>query len=145
MGDLIIVPPDRLRAIWPLVLPHLIKVREACNEQWIPEDVYADVRSGAAWLLVRGEAPALTLVCVLRIDASIYNSDKDLVMWIASSTEGSDVLEHWPQIEQMARQAGCKRVTFNSPRRGWLRRAKFYGFDVERVTFVRRIDSGGEQ
>ena len=139
MGDLIAVPPDQLRALWPLVLPHIIKVRELCGEPWLPEDVYADLRNGTAWLLVRGELPNLTAVLVLKVEANNYNNERELLLWIASTSEGRDVLEHLPQVDQMARQAGCNRVTFSSTRRGWLRRAVFYGFEIERVKYVREI------
>lgn len=41
-----------VRQMWPVILPGIIKIKETNGEPWLPEDIYANLATGAAGLYV---------------------------------------------------------------------------------------------
>ena len=113
-----LVHPADLRKHWPRILGSLCVVRAKAKTDWIPEDVYHALKSGAAACHV-GEAGIL----ITTLTRAEFSGEPALHVWIAHSTQDADVLEAGiPMLREMAKAAGVQRITFGSPRPGWAKR-----------------------
>lgn len=108
------VPPLEARAAYPLIRARLEQLSK--GEAWMPEDVYRDLCIGNAYLW---RTPDLDGFLVLQI--SDTPATKDLHIWIAHNSSSGTVPEFMDQLRRIARDHHCTRITFESPRRGWLR------------------------
>lgn len=130
-GKLRAVPVSEIASLWGKVRPELEKMARF-SDGWIPEDVYTLIVSGHAHLYVaesewRG-------FCVLQVLPNY--TGKRLHIWIAY---GWDIEEHAEEVMALAKQAGCRKVTFESPRRGWWKRAEHFGFKETRCMYEREV------
>ncbi|MCP3735618.1 hypothetical protein M9979_12115 [Sphingomonas sp. RP10(2022)] len=107
---------DQRRAAWPELRPRLAALVERTGEPWMPEDVFHLTTMGQATLWA---TPDLGCFIVTQIDEQPWG--RSLVVWIASEVTDARALEYMDQVRSIARDAGCDRVTFTSPRRGWMR------------------------
>jgi hypothetical protein len=125
------VTVGELPEIWGKVRPELERIARH-SDGWLPEDVYVLLVTGHASLYVNdGEWRGF---CVLQVLPNY--TGKRLHIWIA---HGWDVEEHAEEVIDLAKQAGCRKVTFESPRRGWWKRAEHFGFKETRCVYERNI------
>lgn len=109
---LIIVQPGDLRAIWPMVRDRLAATIADCGEPIVQEDVFHEILVGNAYLWATEEAGAFV---VLQIRAG--TNTRDLHIWLAGESTVARAADYWPQLLEIAAEAGCSRITFESPRR----------------------------
>lgn len=109
---LIHVGPSDLRRIWPMIRERVAGIAVATGEPWIAEDVYAEIAAGTAWLWATDD-----LGCFIVIQIGVATYSRDLVVWVASEETDARAADFLPQVQVMARECGCTRVVFNSPRR----------------------------
>lgn len=136
-----IVNPLYLSGFWDHIKPGLTQIledmnSEVINEMWIPEDVYASIKSGESQLWIGDEG---FVVSIIHLDR--YNGEKTFTVWLGYSFDNTNnVLENNQKIlEEYARNNQCHLMKFYSTRKGFLRRAKDLGYSVGPVTFVKRI------
>jgi hypothetical protein len=77
-----IVPIDQLRATWPRARSAVDDIRQRTDQPWLVEDVYADLLSGQALLLMRDDESA---IAVVKRDVRQYPQAPTLLVWLAWS------------------------------------------------------------
>jgi hypothetical protein len=131
------VHPGDVQAYWPYVAPRLVKLRAKTKARWIPEDVYAEIKTGSATLHIAGEGSDYLGFVVLQ--ARPDYDGKTLWVWIACSDGKVDVVEKYePELVAMARKIGAKRLEFSSPRK-WERRLSGYGWAESHAVFAKEV------
>jgi hypothetical protein len=96
---------------------------------WIPEDVYCFLVGNHATLYVNdGEWRGFVILQLLPNYA-----EKRLHIWLASGQ--GELMGFLDEIKEIAKSSGAKRITFESPRKGWEKRAPFYGFEPKRTVY----------
>lgn len=122
-----------VRIAWDSIRHGLDQVRTQMHADWRPEDVYALCLWGKASLYTAPEG----FVVLVRMQNEFTSEPYLYVM--AAHGDGMVQEKYWPQIEHMARQAGCAYVECLSPRRGFERT----GWTVEHVCYRRRLRGDG--
>jgi hypothetical protein len=158
-NNLIVIEKPELRKYWSLVRPALEKMQKdrKSADKWTPEDVYLSLLEGRSTLvltsIVPGENTGLryadretaiqnfTGFMVLQ-KTSTYE-DAALHIWIAASNEGkaeaSNILTFNSEMDELAKNIGCTRITFNSNRDFWKRVAPRFRFEELDVKWSRDV------
>ena len=118
--DFTLIAPAGLRDIWP-------RIREGLDlmppEDWIPEDVYHLVKSGDSALYIGTNEHGYAGFIVLRMLRAEFSGEPRLHCWLAHNVGDADVFAEAENfVKQTAANAGAKRITFGSPRKGWAKR-----------------------
>lgn len=115
------VPTEHLRRVWASVRPQLLNILEKSPEDWIPEDVYADVQAGRSLLFFAMEDER----CVGGV--VVKPQGKTLLTWVAWGTHGlrEDAMSG---LREIARNLRCTELMFETKRRGWDKVAPKLGF-----------------
>lgn len=134
---LVYIAPEHLQQAWPRIISGLLKVQEHSESHWIPEDVYACLKSGRATLHlteVDGQS------CGFVILEPVQNYDgKELHLWCVYNDSQHDVFSIFtPEIDKMGRAIGAKRLTFWSPRK-WDKKVKPLGFEPRQTIFTKEL------
>ena len=118
------IPKDNLRQHWEYIRHGLEIVRSKGHTEYIPEDVYCDCFEQRSMLFMGIIDNKPVGFVVLQ---PIVNR---LHVWAAWSLINDDALfmQAFQEIQQIAKQGGKTKVTFNSERRGWERKARQMGF-----------------
>lgn len=118
------IPRDNLRQHWEYIRHGLEIVRSKGHTEYIPEDVYCDCFEQRSMLFmgVIDNKPVGFVV--------LQPIGNRLHVWAAWSLINDEALfmQAFQEIQQIARQGGKTKVTFNSERRGWERKARQMGF-----------------
>jgi hypothetical protein len=118
------IPRDNLRQHWEYIKHGLEIVRSKGHTEYIPEDVYCDCFEQRSMLFmgVIDNKPVGFVV--------LQPIGNRLHVWAAWSLINDEALfmQAFQEIQQIARQGGKTKVTFNSERRGWERKARQMGF-----------------
>lgn len=128
---------EQLQSAWKIVLPGLLKVQKHSVSHWIPEDVYAALRTGHSTLHLAyvGEEYAGFVV----LTPTTTWDGKVLHIWCAYGVNGCDVVNVFiGEIEKMARGYGAKRVTFQSPRK-WDRVIMKHGYTPVQTEYAKEL------
>jgi len=108
------IHPDELKKYWVWVKQGLLKVIEAGSDGWIPEDVYTSIKLNQATLHIASEGEHFTGFVVLTVTEGYEG--KKLFIWAAYHTAGNAVKKYLPELEQMAKKIGAKKIEFQSMR-----------------------------
>ena len=145
--ELAYIHPDDVHAYWPYVKPRLEKVKAKTNARWLPEDVYAALKSrGATLHIVKKQSTVEYAEGVIAVDylglvvlrPSQDYDGKVLWVWVAFS-ENPDVVDRFiPELVEYARNMGAKRLAFSSPRK-WERRLKRFGWSEAQAIFEKVV------
>jgi hypothetical protein len=118
------IPKDNLRQHWEYIRHGLEIVRSKGHTDYIPEDVYCDCYEQRSMLFmgIIDNKPVGFVV--------LQPIGNRLHVWAAWSLINDEALftQAFQEIQQIARQGGKTKVTFNSERRGWERKARQMGF-----------------
>jgi hypothetical protein len=118
------IPKDNLRQHWEYIRHGLEIVRSKGHTEYIPEDVYCDCFEQRSMLFmgIIDNKPVGFVV--------LQPIGNRLHVWAAWSLINDEALfmQAFQEIQQIARQGGKTKVTFNSERRGWERKARQMGF-----------------
>ena len=118
------IPKDNLRQHWEYIRHGLEIVRSKGHTEYIPEDVYCDCFEQRSMLFmgIIDNKPVGFVV--------LQPIGNRLHVWAAWSLINDDTLfmQAFQEIQQIAKQGGKTKVTFNSERRGWERKARQMGF-----------------
>ena len=126
------IPKDNLRQHWEYIRHGLEIVRSKGHTEYIPEDVYCDCFEQRSMLFmgIIDNKPVGFVV--------LQPIGNRLHVWAAWSLINDDTLfmQAFQEIQQIARQGGKTKVTFNSERRGWERKARQMGFKPQTWEFT---------
>jgi hypothetical protein len=126
------VPIERIGEFWPRIRPFLDQMAHL-SDGWIAEDVYCYLKSGLATLYVaEGEWRGFAVLQLLP-----HYSSKRLHCWIVQTTDDPQI--YMEEVEKIARQAGAHVITFDSPRKGWEKRAKRLGFRPTMIRYTKEL------
>lgn len=118
------IPKDKLREHWEYIRHGLEIVRSKGHTDYIPEDVYCDCYEQRSMLFmgIIDNKPVGFVV--------LQPIGNRLHVWAAWSLLNDEALfmQAFHEIQQIAKQGGKTKVTFNSERRGWERKARQMGF-----------------
>ena len=113
------INPADLHKVWFSIRQGLEVVLERTGEEYLPEDVYAAIKAGTAYLYVVDNG-----FTVLVNSKAPYTNEPVLFIWIAYHATDEDLAdEFYAELKKMAKTIGASKITWNSPRR-WDRRAK---------------------
>lgn len=116
-----------------MVSPLVREVLEICHEPTLPEDVYARLVSGNAFLfLLDGKGCAVIEICS---DAGGRYLNVWILHYVNAVEANRDEILHW--IDTTAKQAGCPVARFTSPR-AWAKLLRG-AFKEKSVTFERIV------
>lgn len=115
--------------------PDLERLATKCGtDGWIPEDVYAICAAGHAALYVN-DGPWVGFA-VLQVLPNY--TGRRLHAWVVHCVVDPD--QFIGRVRDIARAAGCQKITFSSPRKGWMRkRAERLGFAPTMVLFEQEV------
>jgi hypothetical protein len=118
------IPKDNLRQHWEYIRHGLEIVRSKGHTEYIAEDVYCDCYEQRSMLFmgIIDNKPVGFVV--------LQPIGNRLHVWAAWSLSNDEALftQAFQEIQQIAKQGGKTKVTFNSERRGWERKARQMGF-----------------
>ena len=118
------VKPAELRQAWGFVRPGLEKIRARGHNSWIPEDIYTDCfeQRSMLWLCIKDDRAVGFFVLQPNVET--------VHMWAAhlESIDPMDLAEGLRHARNICREGGATKLTFQSNRKGWERRAKSLGF-----------------
>lgn len=114
--ELILVPAEDFRATWRSIRPRLEELAIDHEETWIAEDVFHEILTGNASLWATADLDGFVVLQVLTTPHS-----RDLHVWIASNETLAKAPDFWQQLRDIGSKAECRRITFESPRRGFQR------------------------
>jgi hypothetical protein len=117
------IEPNNLRDFWFYVRPKLEIILSRSPERWIPEDIYADCLSGRSmlWLGFYEEKPfGFVVVQCQEIDT--------LHLWAGYCEQNIPDAVKWKLIEEVAKDLKMKKISFESWRKGWIKKSKQLGF-----------------
>ena len=118
------IPKDQLRQHWEYIRHGLEIVRSKGHTDYIAEDVYCDCYEQRSMLFmgIIDNKPVGFVV--------LQPIGNRLHVWAAWSLLNDEALfmKAFQEIQAIAKQGGKTKVTFNSERRGWERKARQMGF-----------------
>ena len=113
------IPASDLHDVWGIVRPGLVEIINNISPDWIPEDVYAALRSGTSTLHVGYDCGEYDGFVVVTPTPEYYGIC--LFVWCAYSNGTDGITKYLAEIEEMARTIKAKRIRFASPRKGFSR------------------------
>ena len=130
--DKVYIQPKDIKSVWGFVKPNLYTILEKSPENWIPEDIYAAIVTGQAILCISTSKTEPNGFVVGRIiDRQVNTIEKDidtLHIWVGYANTMLREQEQWKLIEQIAKEQNCKRISFETWRKGWSKKAEKLGF-----------------
>lgn len=133
------VKPEHLRDAWEVVLPG---VREASGHSlgaWIPEDCYAGVQRGDLSMFLWIVDDRYAGFIVLQKKHLIHGLALHIFALFVVQEYGDCIDANMHKIDDIARHLGARKVTFQSPRKGWERRCSRLGFEPVSVNYEREV------
>jgi hypothetical protein len=118
------IPKDQLRQHWEYIRHGLEIVRSKGHTDYIAEDVYCDCFEQRSMLFIGiVDNKPVGFVVLQPIGNRLH-------VWAAWSLLNDETLfmQAFQEIQAIAKQGGKTKVTFNSERRGWERKARQMGF-----------------
>lgn len=119
------------RAVWDEIRPGLEAVKAKSHAPWRPEDVYAALLAGRAFLYL-GE-PGFVIV---EPKEDPFTGEGELLVWIAYSREVGAVERFQEAVDDLARTHGFTKLTLWSDRPGW---EKTPGWQQVSAIYERRL------
>jgi hypothetical protein len=110
--------------VWAFVRQGLEKVRAKGHDEWIAEDIYCDCfnQRSMLWIVSDDNGDDYGFMVLQPMGKALH-------IWAAwlDSTNPDDIAKGFNEVKEIAKQGGCKKVTFTSVRRGWTRLAQKLG------------------
>ncbi|HEV2078707.1 MAG TPA: hypothetical protein VGR19_02255 [Allosphingosinicella sp.] len=128
---LTMILPEDVRDVWPTVRGRIAAIQEACDEPWLPEDVFNELVNAQAFLWGTEDLKGFL---ILQVPPQPYG--RELHCWICCNETGEPPLAYWEQLLGIARDNQCVRITFETDRKGFqraipgLRHRHFYSAEV---------------
>lgn len=130
--DKIRIEPQTIKSVWGFVRPKLMVILKKSPEDWIPEDVYTACVTGQAtmWIATNKVEPKGFIV------GRILNVNT-LHIWVGYANTEFKEVRQWEIIEEIARECNCSKISFESWRKGWCKKAMKLGFSPR--TYIKEL------
>lgn len=132
--QIIAVQPAQLSEIWPQIREEVAAIE--CPDDFIPEDVFFHCKSNQATLF-------LLIVDGKRIGWMVLRQmGTCLHIWQLHAENGYDVMSQFrDELMEVARRAGCVKLTYGSSRKAWQKVAPSHGFKMQIVVWECPVDA----
>lgn len=134
-----LIPVDAryLRSEWEYVRAGLEKIIDKTSDDWIPEDVYHEIKANVTGLyLLEHEGQRIGFACLQVWTA--YPTGPQLFirsLWAEPHSAAKYRDDIYDDLKQFAREKGCAAMRLFSPRRwdadGWQMKQHIYEMEVE--------------
>jgi hypothetical protein len=112
---------------WERVRAGLLIVKGTTSDDWLPEDVYMMLMTGAASLYVGEDETGEYLGFMVLQAQPMFHGRKLHVMCAYSATSRQLMRTAWAELQQLAKQISATKITFISNREEWNRVAPRLG------------------
>ena len=127
------ISPNDLSHIWPEIRAEVATIETP--DGLIPEDVFMACKSNNAVLFMLNVGQKRVGWMVVR------NFGTDLHIWQLRADNGYEVMTSFrPQLMEIARNAGCTKITYGSTREAWNKVSKQHGFKIRMVVYECPVD-----
>lgn len=135
-ADIFIMDPSRIGLYWDKMRTGLEKLQRVGSDDWRPEDMYYSIKSGNSIAFINVQGWDGFMIC------SKFETFRGPTLWVWAvyAERGTDVAGYWEKLKEFAREEGVERITFSSPRLGWSRAARNYGFKATQITYEMKVD-----
>ena len=133
--DFLFIKPEDLQGYWPIIKEGLEKVAKH-GDHWIPEDIYAVVKTGNANLHIgysNGYAGFIISQQVQAYDGPVLH------IWAAYSEKENLLESGMVHFREWAKNINARRITFDSPRKGWKKVGEKLGFKPATIKYELRL------
>lgn len=139
MVNLIAIDTDQqLHDVWPRVRAGLEVILTRSRDNWIPEDVYAALKSKGSILVIGQHDGAFVGFVVLTMNKGFDGLEGHI--WAAYNISKSEYIhDAWPQIQGLCRASGCRRITMSSTRKGWAKLGEKLGLEPVQTLYAKDI------
>ena len=134
-----VIDPCHIQRWWPLVRAGLVTIVEKTKPDWIPEDVYRALRNQTAALWLGYFGTMYVGFAVVNEQQNPFNGDRTLMVWCTYMRVSGYLDSFLRKVLSDAQESGFDVVTFQSPRRGWLRRLFSFGFKPRDTIYECRL------
>lgn len=134
---LIAIQPNDLSLVWPEIRAEVATIETP--DGLIPEDVFMACKSNNAvlFMLQVGEKRVGWMV--------VRNFGTDLHIWQLRADNGYEVMTSFrSQLMEIARNAGCTKITYGSTRKAWATVAPQHGFKMRMIVWEAPVDKAEE-
>lgn len=129
------IEPADIAFEWERVRAGLLIVKHATTDDWLPEDVYMAIKTGAAHLFMAEDQDGDYLGFVVLKLVNTFHG-KRLDVWAAYCSGKQPAIRiYLPKIKELAKRAGASVIGFSSARPEWSKAAPRYGFKPAQVTY----------
>jgi hypothetical protein len=115
-APLLFVPPEALWEVWPKVCQHIVDIHDACDEPWGIDEMFGELVAGKSFLWAVADLSGFLVVQMLE-----GKHERVLHCWICYNRSGEPPIAYWPDLQRIAREHGCSRITFENDRPGFQR------------------------
>jgi len=140
-GELMLrlIKPQDIACEWDRVRAGLEIIRKSTGDDWLPEDVYMSIRTNNAALYVGEDKHGDYLgFLILQILPQFHGSK--LHVWCAHSATKEPMMRRaLPEVVQIAKQAGARKIGFSSKRDEWEAVAARIGFKPAQMSYEMEI------
>lgn len=132
--QLVAIAPNELSKIWPTIREEVATIETP--DDLIPEDVYLACKTNSAVLFfLMFEEKRVGWMVVRQIGF-------DLHIWQLKADYGYDVMRVFrDELMEVARNAGCVKLTYGSTREAWNKVSKQHGFKIRMVVYETSVDA----
>jgi hypothetical protein len=111
---MICIPPENLHEHWSYVRAGLEIVRRRAGGDWLPEDVYTALKNGNS-LLYKRDTGFVVVTPIRDFDGTTA------FIWAAYEQDRNFQFEVVPEVIEICRELGARRIRWDSTRKGWAR------------------------
>lgn len=135
------VSPDKIRLAWPFVKPAIEKLLERFPDEWIPENLFADLVHSPpkATLFVLTEE-VIQGFFVIEICTDRHSQKRSLNVWVLCAEQVAEIhqAEIIAKLDELARLCHCSRITYGTARMGWAKAMKGV-FETKSIILERKV------
>lgn len=133
------VKPEDLHFVWQTIKPGIEKAAHFAQGAWIPEDAYSSIQHGQASLFLWSVDKRYAGSIIVMTRAGFEGKTLHIFSLYVEPEYGEHIDANMDQIDELARNHGCRKITFQSPRRGWDKRAERLGFEPVTTTYEKEV------
>lgn len=111
--------------MWDHVKPEAQKLLDRFPDEWITEDLYADIRYGKATLFVLNDE-GIKGFFVVEVCTDRHSQNRSLNVWVlcAEHVGESHQTEIIAKLDELKALCHCSRITYGSARMAWAKAMK---------------------
>ena len=133
------VSPAQLHDIWGVVRSEMEVAASHSLGEWIPEDCYSGIQQGVLSLFLWIVDSRYAGFIVLQKKQLFSGPVLHIFALYVIDEYGEYIDANMTQVDAIATKIGAKKITFQSPRRGWERRCKSLGFEAKSINYEREV------